>query len=83
MTDLAAVAARIAAPGRGILAADESTGTIGKRLEKVGMENVEVSPLHSSGAGRGHKWETRGTQPTHAPVQRVRLDQTLLRAKSH
>lgn len=40
--DLAAVAGRIAAPGKGILAADESTGTIGKRLEKVGLENIEV-----------------------------------------
>jgi fructose-bisphosphate aldolase, class I len=27
--------------GRGILAADESTGTIGKRLEKAGLVNDE------------------------------------------
>jgi fructose-bisphosphate aldolase class 1 len=46
--DLAAVAARIAAPGKGILAADESTGTIGKRLERVGLENVEVGGLISA-----------------------------------
>lgn len=40
---LAAVAAKLAAPGKGILAADESTSTIGKRLEKVGgLENTEV-----------------------------------------
>ncbi|KAL6751332.1 fructose-bisphosphate aldolase [Haematococcus lacustris] len=37
--DLAAVACRIAS--KGILAADESTGTIGKRLEKHGLENNE------------------------------------------
>lgn len=29
------------APGRGILAADESTGTIKKRFDKIGIENVE------------------------------------------
>lgn len=40
--ELAEVAARIATPGKGILAADESTATIGKRLEKVGLENDEV-----------------------------------------
>ena len=31
----------IAAPGKGILAADESTGTIGKRFSSIGVENVE------------------------------------------
>lgn len=39
---LAQIAAYMAAPGKGILASDESTGTIGKRLEKVGMQNDEV-----------------------------------------
>lgn len=29
------------APGKGILAADESTGTIGKRFTPIGVENVE------------------------------------------
>ena len=29
----------ICAPGKGILAADESTGTIGKRFESIGVEN--------------------------------------------
>lgn len=29
------------APGRGILAADESTGTIKKRFDKIGIENTE------------------------------------------
>lgn len=28
-------------PGRGILAADESTGTIGKRFDSIGVENLE------------------------------------------
>lgn len=31
----------IATPGKGILAADESTGTIGKRLSAINVENVE------------------------------------------
>lgn len=30
------------APGRGILAADESTGTIKKRFDKIGIENTEA-----------------------------------------
>ncbi len=42
MTDLSAVARRLVAPGKGLLASDESTGTIGKRLEKVGLQNTEV-----------------------------------------
>eukprot|EP00245_Coleochaete_scutata_P007476 TRINITY_DN22896_c0_g1_i1.p1 TRINITY_DN22896_c0_g1~~TRINITY_DN22896_c0_g1_i1.p1 ORF type:complete len:356 (-),score=106.66 TRINITY_DN22896_c0_g1_i1:655-1722(-) len=31
----------IATPGKGILAADESTGTIGKRFDAINVENVE------------------------------------------
>ena len=31
----------IAAPGKGILAADESTGTIGQRFDKIKVENTE------------------------------------------
>jgi len=34
-------AALLSAPGKGLLAADESTGTIGKRFEKINVENVE------------------------------------------
>ena len=39
--DLAATAASLAAPGTGLLAADESTATIGKRFEGIGLENTE------------------------------------------
>ncbi len=39
--DLAAIAQAMAAPGKGILAADESTGTIGKRFESIQVENIE------------------------------------------
>jgi fructose-bisphosphate aldolase class I len=39
--ELAKTAAAIAAPGKGILAVDESTKTIGKRLQSIGVENTE------------------------------------------
>mmetsp|Transcript_9570 Transcript_9570/g.20179 ORF Transcript_9570/g.20179 Transcript_9570/m.20179 type:complete len:402 (-) Transcript_9570:557-1762(-) len=39
--ELAETASKIAAPGKGILAVDESTKTIGKRLESIGVENTE------------------------------------------
>jgi len=39
--ELAKTAAAIAAPGKGILAVDESTKTIGKRLQSIGIENTE------------------------------------------
>ena len=41
--DLAAIARQMVGPGKGILAADESTGTITKRLEKVNIESTETS----------------------------------------
>jgi fructose-bisphosphate aldolase class I len=39
--DLAAIAKAMVAPGKGILAADESTGTIEKRLKSINVENTE------------------------------------------
>jgi len=39
--ELIATANAIAAPGKGILAADESVGTIGKRFTPIGVENTE------------------------------------------
>ena len=39
--ELAATAAALTAPGKGILAVDESTKTVGKRLESIGMTNSE------------------------------------------
>jgi len=35
------IALRLVAPGKGILAADESTGTIGKRFDTIGLANEE------------------------------------------
>ena len=39
--ELEQTARDLAGAGRGILAADESTGTIGKRLQTIGVENTE------------------------------------------
>ncbi|XP_013863511.1 fructose-bisphosphate aldolase B [Austrofundulus limnaeus] len=39
--ELADIAQKIVAPGKGILAADESTGTMAKRLQKINVENTE------------------------------------------
>jgi fructose-bisphosphate aldolase class I len=41
LTELNRVAEHMVAPGRGILAADESSGTIKKRFDAIGVENTE------------------------------------------
>ena len=38
--ELVATAKALSAPGKGVLAADESTGTIGKRLASIGCDNT-------------------------------------------
>ncbi|VDM61179.1 unnamed protein product [Angiostrongylus costaricensis] len=43
--ELRAIAEKIVADGKGILAADESTGTIGKRLSSINLENNENNRL--------------------------------------
>ena len=40
MSELHSVAARMVAKGKGILAADESTGTCTKRFENLGLEST-------------------------------------------
>jgi len=44
--ELAKIAKAIVADGRGILAADESTGTIGKRLASINCENNEENRMN-------------------------------------
>ena len=39
--ELSDIAQYIVAPGKGILAADESTATVGKRFADIGVENNE------------------------------------------
>ncbi len=41
LEELNAIARKMVAPGKGLLAADESTGTIQKRFDKIGVENTE------------------------------------------
>ena len=41
LDELNTIAKKMVAPGKGILAADESTGTIQKRFDKIGVENNE------------------------------------------
>jgi fructose-bisphosphate aldolase class I len=41
LDELNTIARKMVAPGKGILAADESTGTIQKRFDKIGVENTE------------------------------------------
>jgi fructose-bisphosphate aldolase, class I len=43
IADLNAIAEKMVAPGKGILAADESTGTIKKRFDAIGVENTETN----------------------------------------
>ena len=40
MTDLEKIARKMVAPGKGILAADESSGTIKKRFDAIGVEST-------------------------------------------
>ena len=58
---LEATARALVAPGKGILAADESTGTIEKRLKSIDVESTEDArrelpgdAVHDAGAGRPH-----------------------------
>ncbi|MBW8708904.1 MAG: fructose-bisphosphate aldolase class I [Alphaproteobacteria bacterium] len=41
LDELNSIAKKMVAPGKGILAADESTGTIQKRFDKIGVPNTE------------------------------------------
>merc|ERR1719295_2428861 len=43
--ELKEIAQAIVAPGKGILAADESTSTIGKRLAGIGLENTDENRI--------------------------------------
>lgn len=43
MSGLSDIARQLVAPGKGILAADESTGTIKKRFDTIGVQSTETS----------------------------------------
>ena len=48
LQELIETASRLVAKGKGLLASDESVGTIGKRIEKAGLANTEVTCAASS-----------------------------------
>ena len=57
------IAKKMCAKGKGILAADESTGTIAKRFKSINVENLEKNRLtfrqtlfNSSANERLHWW---------------------------
>ena len=43
LTELNRIATAMVAPGKGILAADESSGTIKKRFDAIGVESTEAN----------------------------------------
>lgn len=47
--ELKETAAKMIRPGFGLLACDESTGTVGTRLESIGLENIEENRKKVSG----------------------------------
>ena len=56
--ELKATAAAISAPGKGILAADESSGTIGKRFSHINVRCICHSPLSCCAARRTRALES-------------------------
>ena len=57
---------KIASPGRGILAMDESNATCGKRLDSIGMENTEANRQACSASTSDYP-----ACPLYAKVQRL------------
>ena len=64
---LEATARHLVAPGKGLLASDESTGTIGKRLEKAGFQNDEVTPGGCNCAEQRHGKPAQGRRRRRHP----------------
>jgi len=52
LAELNRVANAMVAPGRGILAADESSGTIKKRFDAIGVESIAATIVSSCSAPR-------------------------------
>jgi len=72
--ELMATAKAIATPGKGILAADESTGTIGKRLAQINLENN----VENRRAYRGLLFKTPGWEKHISGV--ILYEETLFQA---
>jgi fructose-bisphosphate aldolase, class I len=74
LSELAATANALVAPAKGILAADESTGTIGNRLKSINVENTEPARR----AYREMLFRTEGTANYVSGV--ILFDETLRQA---
>ena len=74
--EMKAVAGRMVAPGKGILAADESSGTIKKRFDGIGVESTEETRSFY----RGLLFATEGTEQHIGGV--IMFDETLRQADS-
>ena len=46
MTNINEIAKQMVAPGKGILAADESSGTIKKRFDSINVESTEDNRMN-------------------------------------
>ena len=75
-TELLETVARICEPEKGILAADESSGTIGKRFETIGVENTHENRVNY----RDLLFTTPGLQNNISGV--ITYEETLLDTKS-
>ena len=68
-TDLKTTANALVAEGKGILAADESTGTIKKRFDSIGVESTEETPARLPRAAV-HDRGRRGVHQRRDPLRR-------------
>ena len=47
MTNINEIATQMVTPGKGILAADESTGTIKKRVDSINVKSTEKNRMNN------------------------------------
>ena len=57
--ELSKIAEALVAPGKGILAADESSGTIKKRFDSIGVTSTEDTRRDYRSAVVVHRWRRR------------------------
>ena len=78
-TDLHATAEALVADGKGILAADESSGTIKKRFDSIGLESTEDEPARVP----RHAVHDAGRRGVHQRRHPLRRDDPPERARRH
>ena len=70
LDELNAIASKMVAPGKGLLAADESTGTIQKRFDAIGVAEHRGKPPRLSRAAVPHRQGDARTYRRRHPVRR-------------